>query len=100
MGTGFEKVDVIAKTEISSVSLNRLLSSEPSLRAQWLLAKEDRLRSQNREKFLTTLKNHPGVPIWLLRKLANTGWAWLYRHDRAWLKEIIPTLWQEPVDDL
>ena len=98
--TGIEKVEVIAKTEISSVSLNRLLSSEPSLRAQWLLAKEDRLRSQNREKFLTTLKNHPGVPIWLLRKLANTGWAWLYRHDRAWLKEIIPTLWQEPVDDL
>lgn len=93
--TGLEKADVIALTGISSVSLNRLLSSEPTLRAQWLSAKSDRLRGQNREKFLAMLKTHPGVPVWLIRKLPNTGWAWLYRHDRAWLTEITPSLWQE-----
>lgn len=91
--TGKEKVDVIAATQISSMSLNRLISSEPTLRAQWLLAKTARHRQENRKKFLFTLKEHSGVPIWLLRKLPNTGWAWLYRHDRAWLTEIIPTLW-------
>lgn len=93
--TGLEKVEVIALTKISAVSLNRLLSSEPPLRAQWHLAKTGRLRRQNREKFLATLETHPGVPMWLIRKLPNTGWAWLYRHDKAWLTDVVPALWQD-----
>jgi hypothetical protein len=95
---GKEKVDVIAATSISSVSLNRLLSSEPTLREQWLSAKLERYKKQNRIRFFNVLKEHPGVPVWLLRKLPNTGWHWLYRHDREWLIQIGPTLWQDLAD--
>jgi Tn7-like transposition protein D/TniQ len=95
---GKEKMDVIAATSISSVSLNRLLSSEPALRQQWLSAKLERYRRENRIRFFSVLKEHPGVPVWLLRKLPNTGWAWLYRHDREWLIDIAPTLWHELAD--
>lgn len=97
--TGKEKADVIAATQISSVSLNRLLSSEPTLRVQWHLAKSARLRMESRKKFLDALKKHSGVPIWLVRKLPNTGWYWLYRHDRQWLIQNTPALWSMHVDD-
>jgi hypothetical protein len=97
--TGKEKVDVIAATGISSVSLNRLLSSEPTLRVQWHLAKSARQRMESRKKFLDALKKNSGVPIWLVRKLTNTGWAWLYRHDKQWLIENTPALWHKQVDD-
>lgn len=96
---GKEKSEVITKTLVSSVSLNRLLSSEPALRAQWQLAKTERHRKENRAKFLAIVKKHPGVPIWLLRKLPSNGWGWLYRHDKAWLAGVIPSLWQLQVDD-
>jgi hypothetical protein len=96
---GKEKLEVMAETQITSVSLNRLLSSEPTLRAQWRSAKTERHRKINREKFLTVVKQNPGVPIWLLRKLPSNGWAWLYRHDRSWLAGVIPSLWLQQVDE-
>lgn len=96
---GKEKSEVITNTKISSVSLNRLLSSEPALRAQWHLAKTERHRKRKRATFLAIMKKHPGVPIWLLRKLPNNGWHWLYRHDSAWLASVIPSLWQQKADE-
>lgn len=82
---GKDKVDVIAATKITPVSLNRMLSSEPALRSQWQLAKKERHKNDNRKKFITAMNDHPDLPIWRLRKKLSTGWTWLYRHDRQWL---------------
>lgn len=82
---GKEKSEIISLTKISSVSLNRLLSSEPNLRAQWLSATFECHKKAKRLKFLTVLNAHPELPIWRLRKLPGSGWTWLYRHDKDWL---------------
>ncbi|MFN3734599.1 TnsD family Tn7-like transposition protein [Comamonas testosteroni] len=82
---GYEKTEVLSRTKISSASLNSLLASEPNLRAQWRCARLERHRRANRQRFLTVQQEHPELPLWRLRKLPNTGWAWLYRHDKEWL---------------
>lgn len=84
---GKEKHEVIKLSKISSVSLNRLLTSEPNLRLQWVNAKFEHQRKINRLKFQEALASHLELPIWLLRKFPDTGWSWLYKHDRDWLRD-------------
>lgn len=90
---GPPKTEVIAKTGISSVALNRIISSEPHLRQQWLDARETNMRVLNRKRFLDLIKLHPGVPIKALRQIPGNGYGWLYRHDRQWLAEHLPSFW-------
>jgi hypothetical protein len=84
---------VIAKSGISSVSLNRMISSEPHLRQQWLDARETVARAQNRKRFLALIRHHPGTPVKALRQMPGNGYDWLYRHDWQWLAEHLPSLW-------
>lgn len=90
---GLPKTEVIAKSSISSVSLNRMISSEPHLRQQWLDACETITRAQNRKRFLALIRRHPGAPVKALRQMPGNGYDWLYRHDRQWLAEHLPSLW-------
>jgi len=34
------------------------------------------------------METHSGIPVSLLRKTAGSGYAWLFRHDRAWLEAL------------
>lgn len=89
---GAAKSEISRQTGVSMTSITRLLSSEPDLRAAWRDAIFRARQRHYRADFLTLLAENPGVPIKLLRKYPNNRYAWLYRHDRQWLIEHLPTL--------
>jgi transposase-like protein len=94
---GSTKSQVMTDTRISATSLTRLISSEPTLRAQWNSARLEIARRKSRESFLKAVENHPGLPVKALRMIPGNGYQWLYRHDRQWLVEHLPSLWRAPV---
>lgn len=91
---GATKQEVVERTGISTVSLTRLISSEPALRGEWLRIRRERLRTTYRQRFLDLVRDHPGLPVKVLRRIPGNGYQWLYRHDRQWLIENLPSLWK------
>ncbi len=92
LATGEEKVTVVTKTGMSAVSVNRLLSSEPPIRAAWQTARTSRIQALKRTQFSELLARHPGVPLRHIRRIPGNAYAWLYRHDRDWLAQSLPKL--------
>jgi hypothetical protein len=91
---GNEKSAVLAKTRISAVSLNRLISSEPDIKHTWDTARAAKAQEKYRQRFLAILKRHPGLPMQEIRKKPGNGFQWLYRNDREWLIEHLPAIWR------
>jgi len=93
LSTGLGKIEVQRQTGISAVSLNRLLSSEPKTSSDWYAAREAQARIEHRRAFAELIASHSGWPINAIRAIPGNGYAWLYRHDRAWLREHLPAIW-------
>lgn len=92
--SGRSKQEVARSTGITQVSLDRLLSSEPSVAAAWRTARTAAARNLNRRNFLAVVRANPGKSIKLLRQVPGNGYQWLYRHDRDWLARHMPALWR------
>ncbi|MBW9267380.1 MAG: TnsD family transposase [Candidatus Thiodiazotropha sp. (ex. Lucinisca nassula)] len=90
---GLDKKSIVDQAGISLVSLNRLLAADEALKERWQAERLKRLRPQYRKAFLTLVKSYPDLPVKKLRKLPGNGYMWLYRHDRDWLMEHLPSLW-------
>jgi transposase len=90
---GATKEEVCRTCAISAVSLNRLLSSEPALAEEWRKARTATARAENRAQFLQAIRSHPGWTVKQLRQLQGNGYMWLYRHDREWLLQNLPSMW-------
>lgn len=90
---GREKEDVCRATGISKESLNRLISSEPAVAEQWRRAREDQARVENRARFAKAVADHRGWTLKQIRALPSNGYMWLYRNDRSWLLEHLPSMW-------
>jgi hypothetical protein len=48
-------------------------------------------RDMRRKRFEITLRMNPGVSRSKLRHLNYRDFQWLYRHDRKWLKKVLPS---------
>jgi len=90
---GALKKNIVDTIDISLVSLNRLLASEPELLEAWQSALHKINQKKYRKSFLKTVRVNPGLPIKQIRKIPGNGYQWLYMHDREWLIEHIPSLW-------
>ena len=89
--SGQAKQDVAKAASVSMTTITRLLSAEPTLRIEWQAAMSRNRRAQYRLEFKTLLASNQGVPLKLIRRLPNNRYAWLYRHDRAWLTSALST---------
>ncbi len=90
---GAIKEAVCSACSISSVSLNRLISSEPEVAEQWRRARLAIAQDTNRDQFLRAIQDHPGWTVKQLRQLRGNGYMWLYRNDREWLLQNLPSMW-------
>ncbi len=90
---GLAKEEIQRRGDITAVSLNRLLSSEPDAANQWHLARHEKLLLENRTRYLEVVRSHPGWPVKQIRTIPGSGYMWLYRHDREWLIEHLPSIW-------
>lgn len=90
---GCPSKQVSAATGTSVVSINRLLAGDPDLKQAWQTSAFLARRKVSREAFSVVIRQHPGANVNELKRLRYGDYAWLYRHDREWLRSAIPALW-------
>lgn len=79
---------------IPARAVTRYLNSHPDIQARWDDARLTKQRETNRASYLEVLAAHPGASLTFLRTLAGCSYIWLCQHDRDWLSENMPSLWQ------
>ena len=89
---GATKEAVMSATDISCVSLNRMMSPDPALGKAWRAARTRRIREVHRVQFLDLVKHYRGTPVKVLRKIPGNEYQWLDRNDRNSLVMHLPNL--------
>jgi hypothetical protein len=92
LGRG-ESKDVIAKRYgISVQAVTRTLRTEVGLQQIWLDAKYQVAQGLAREKWMLAIRNNPHCGASGIRLLEPAAYAWLYRHNRAWLSQCMVSM--------
>lgn len=86
---GIDKATLATATNISVVSVTRLLLTEPGLHTQWRSARFSRALERSRKSWLRIIEAFPTASSNEWRRLDPTVYAWLYRNDRSWLQSSI-----------
>ena len=87
---GHDKVEIAKRVGLSVETITRVLRSEVGLQSVWRRARWVRAQDRARNSWTGLIRDHPGLGVKLLRALDPSAYAWLYRHDRAWLKGHTP----------
>ena len=80
---------------LSVVSIDRIVAADSDLKQVWQTAAFLIRRRIARKAFLSTARRCHEATIKELRRIPGSNYMWLYRHDRAWLREAIPSLWHK-----
>lgn len=88
---GMSKFEAAAQFELSPIMINRILQGEPCLHDRWKAAVLEKVRICHRAKLSALCSEHPEWTRTQIRAQFNAGYAWLYRHDRSWLYEHLPS---------
>lgn len=75
---------------LSRSTVDRICNEEGQLPLLWRKANFEWKTEREREKFRQTLVQYPNMTLSALRKIPNSGYSWLSRNDRGWLKENMP----------
>lgn len=84
---GMDKVAAAEKFGIASTTVTSVLRTTPNLHEAWLRARFKHLRSLRRKQWEELQGSYPEAGIKILRELAASCYAWLYRNDRDWLTD-------------
>jgi len=49
-------------------------------------------KKKYRRHFLEVLRENPGVPMKQIKRISGNGFQWLYRNDKKWLANSLPTV--------
>lgn len=93
---GREKSWVGLRRQVTTQCVTRILRSEVGLRQAWVDSLQARRRNQARDAWLRAAANGRSLGAKAIRLLTPAVYAWLYRNDRAWLKEHIDSLGSTP----
>jgi hypothetical protein len=91
--TGASTRNVATQSSVSVGSINRLLAADEHLREVHKMKLYLAKRREARKAFCCWTRTFPGHQVNELRKMPGNPYTWLYRHDRNWLREQIPSLW-------
>ena len=90
LAQGDEKADVAHRYGLSVETVTRVLRSEIGLHGLWRQARWAQAQDRARSNWQCLVRGHPEVGVKLLRAMDPSAYAWLYRHDRTWLKANCP----------
>lgn len=86
-----ESFQEIAKTfSLSQATIDRICNEKPELHEMWRAARHERMRKAAREKFELLIMLSPNITRVELLRTKNSGYSWLSRHDKEWLKVRLP----------
>lgn len=81
----------IAKTfSLSRATIDRIYNEQPKLQEVWHAASHERMRKAERDKLELLIRSIPDITLAELRRTKNSGYSWLSRHDKEWLKSRLP----------
>jgi len=89
---GLSKTQIADAVKIRPYVIENYLLSHPEMKSAWEAARTRNRREYHRGQLAETLRKHPSMSITAARRLAGSGFRWLYLHDREWLQEIFPTI--------
>ena len=84
---GCPVAEVAEELQVSLSSVYRILQTDPALDWAWRQARLGAQRDQRRALWLSVFQQWPSLTILLARRLEPACYQWLYRHDRAWLRD-------------
>jgi hypothetical protein len=82
--------EVAADVGVSCESIYRVLKADPALQVIRQLTVQTEELARRRAAWKSTVAQNPRLTCVKLRILDNATYAYLYRHDRAWLRENLP----------
>lgn len=88
---GTDKQVAAQNHAVSISTVNRILRTTVGLQSRWTNARFEAAREKHRADWLGGLQLHRTHGVKFLRALLSSGYAWLYRNDRAWLQEQHPS---------
>lgn len=87
---GASVADAAQRFDISLNTLYRALAADPILREMHAQSQHVALQRAHRALWIALMEAHPDQGVKTLRAHAQGPYAWLYRHDRDWLREHSP----------
>lgn len=91
---GVDRGEITRQLGIRKGFIKDYLAGKPELRAAWEQATAAERVARYRAHFLRILEDNPDVPIKRIRRIRGNSFEWLYRNDRAWLAENLPSIWR------
>ena len=86
---------ISASMAISRQSIRRMLAADHTLSNAWAATRILAHKKQARRRFDAVVKQNPRLTTKALRRVPNNCYMWLYRHDRAWLGDHLPSARQQ-----
>lgn len=87
---GMDKPVAAQRHAVSLQAVTRVLRTEVGLHTAWRHAQQQAAQASARSAWEALLAEHAAMGIKLLRAMNPAVYAWLYRHDRAWLQQKSP----------
>ena len=86
LALGHSKTIIAERHHVSVVTITRILLSIPGLKDRRDQRLHDRRDSRARLEICRCVSRHPNIGTKELRERCQASFAWLYRHDRPWLR--------------
>lgn len=84
---GADKEEAAKSAGISVETITRLLRSEVGLHAEWRAARYLAAQVRARSAWASVWNEHQAIGMKLMRAMAPSAYAWLYRNDKEWLQQ-------------
>lgn len=91
---GKGRAEICRELGVRNSFIKDYLAGRPELRLTWESMHTAMLKQEYQNRFLKILAENPTLPIKAIRRLAGSGFQWLYNNDRDWLREILPAIWK------
>jgi hypothetical protein len=85
-------VNISRSFSLSRSTIDRICNEQPNLQEEWRTASREMKRRAMRGKFEQLMDRNPDMTLSDLRHISDSGYSWLARHDRDWLKMKIPNV--------
>jgi hypothetical protein len=86
LSSGLDKTMVASQYDISINTVTTILRTYSGLQSRWHAIRQQRAQKAARNSWQAVRDTNPGLATKALRLIEPAAYAWLYRHDRDWLR--------------
>ncbi|WP_439606260.1 TnsD family Tn7-like transposition protein [Hydrogenophaga sp.] len=84
---GSERSEVASKHHVSLSTISRIIQTELEVYRDWKIARDVKKAQKAKHEWMVLTAAYPNTGNKLLRAMRPSAYAWLYRHDREWLRQ-------------